>query len=290
MNDIENNFSRFLELPYSSRQLIVVTDDVIVKAAEQEERRAVQLRENGLDWKKITESIVFDVLPVSLGRTIAEVTREAIKAWGRARDDGLLVLPVGNTIAKLLSFPPGHPRDGVLYIGHPALPKVYYTLADFHRVTFEHKFCEATDLLMSLGATSIRVEHVSGWSRDFSSRISVPLGEAESKVGAEAASSSKSGSQLLFEARLSGAVTPSIPKDLVWYEHEPTWQSIAKGRKSYGLQDFSLSVSYEDDFGVNAGLKAAISKTGLEIGGKFEDHKSTIWRLEGKFKDIADGT
>ena len=74
---------------------------------------------------------------------------------------------------------------------------------------------------------------------------------------------------------------------MVWYEHEPTWQSIAKGRINYGLQDFSLSVSYEDDFGVNAGLKVAISKTGLEVGGKFEDHESTVWRLEGQFKGIV---
>lgn len=287
MSHIEYSSSCFLELPYSSRQLIVVTDDVIVEAAKQEERKAVQVRQDGLDWKKITEAIVFDVIPLPLGRTIAEVTREAIKAWGRARDNGLLVLPVGSTTAKLLSFPPGHPRDGVLYIGHPALPNVYYTLADFHRVTFEHKFCEAINLLMSLGATSIRVEHVNGWSRDFSSRISVPLGEAESNVSAEASSSSNSGSRLLFEARLSGTVTPSIPDDLVWYEHEPTWQSIAKGRINYGLQDFSLSVSYEDDFGINAGLKVAISKTGLEVGGKFEDHESTVWRLEGQFKGIV---
>ena len=45
-----------------------------------------------------------------------------------------------------------------------------------------------------------------------------------------------------------------------------------------------MSVSYQDDFGINAGLKIALAKTGLDVGGKFEDHQSTIWRLEGKFR------
>lgn len=289
MSELEQTEQSFLALPYASRQLIVVTDDVLAKSTNQEERKAIEVYYDGIDWKKIAEAAIFDIMPIPLGRTLTEATREAIKAWGRARDSGLLVLPVGRTTAEAIGFPPGHPRDGVLYIGHPALTNVYYTLADFHRVTFEHKFCEAINLLMSLGATSIRVEHVRGWSREFSSRISAPLGDAESKLEAEANSNSKQSTGLLFEANLAGTTSPTIPENLVWYSHEPTWQSIADGRIKYGLEDFVLTISYEDDFGVNAGLKASIVKSGLEIGGKFEDHESTVWRLEGKFKPIRKG-
>ena len=51
----------------------------------------------------------------------------------------------------------------------------------------------------------------------------------------------------------------------------------------FGTRSFSLSVSYEDDFGVNAGLKTSVAKAGLELGGKFEDHQATVWRLAGEF-------
>lgn len=90
----------------------------------------------------------------------------------------------------VLKFPLGHPRNGVLYIGHPAKPDVYYTMAEFHRVTFEHKFSEATSLLMHLGATKIRVGHVTGWSKEFSGRISAPLGMADSSGEIEAGAKS----------------------------------------------------------------------------------------------------
>jgi hypothetical protein len=49
------------------------------------------------------------------------------------------------------------------------------------------------------------------------------------------------------------------------------------------MSDFSLSVTYEDDFGINAGLSAAVVGAGLGLGGRFEDHQSTVWRLEGRF-------
>ena len=53
---------------------------------------------------------------------------------------------------------------------------------------------------------------------------------------------------------------------LVWYQHEPTWKAIAEGRMRFGLREFLLNVTYEDDFGVNAGLKALAFKSGLGLG------------------------
>lgn len=58
---------------------------------------------------------------------------------------------------------------------------------------------------------------------------------------------------------------------------------IADGRINFGLREFNLNITYDDDFGVNAGLKVAVKKVGLDIGGSFEDHQSTVWRLEGSF-------
>jgi len=274
---------KLLDLPYSDRQLIVVTNDEVVKTARDAEKQAIESGK-GVDWTKIGEFTVKTFLFGPSGLLIAEVTKKAVKAWSRARKNGIQILQVGKTESKTINFPPGHPREGCLYIGHPAEPKIYYTTAEFHRITFEHKFSEAINLLMSLGATKISVEHVSGLSKDLSSKLSIPLSDVGVSVGAEAGFDSKSTSQLLYEATLSGTQKPKLPKNLSWYPYEPTWQSIAKGRIGFGLKGFSLSVCYEDDFGVNAGLKVAVEKAGLELGGKFEDHQSTVWRIAGQFR------
>ena len=212
------------------------------------------------------------------------IVSEIIKSRNRVRSDGIRLFQVGKSESLQLVFPPGHPIDKVVYVGHPAKPTVYYTAADFHRVTFEHKFSEAIDLLMHLGATTIRVEHVRGWSREFAASLSVPLGPIDEAASMDTGAHSDSRSRLLFEATLSGETEPALPDGLVWYPHEPTWQSVANGRLRFGLHDFSLSVSYEDDFGVHADLKASALKSGLEIGGKFEDHEATTWKISGKFR------
>ena len=174
-------------------------------------------------------------------------------------------------------------RDKVVYIGHPTKPTVYYTVADFHRVTFEHKFSEAIDLLIHLGAKEVRVERVRGWSREFSASLSVPLNHIDGTANIDAGAKQQSETHLLFEAKLPGDVKPRVPDGLWWYPHEPTWQSIANGRLRFGLQNFSLTVSYDDDFGVNAGLKVSAQKVGLDVGGNFEDHMATTWKIVGEF-------
>jgi hypothetical protein len=269
-----------IERPYSERQLIVVADDAVVEATRIAERQVAE-RGNILNWTRIGEVAVRGIAG-SLGGLLVEITKEAVQAWSRARASGVRILQIGRTEARSIRFPPGHPREGVLYIGHPALANVYYTTADFHRVTFEHKFCEAIEILMHLGASKIRVEHVRGWSQEFSTRLSVPLGPTES-LSAEGGRQQSKKEQLLYEATLTGTKEAILPENLVWYPHEPTWQSIANGRIRFGLRDFALSVSYEDDFGVNAGLKATVQQAGLDLGGRFEDHVATVWRIAGQF-------
>jgi hypothetical protein len=139
----------------------------------------------------------------SLGGLLVEITKEAVQAWSRARARGVRILHVGKTEAQSIHVPPGHPGEGVLSIGHPALANVYDTTAAFHRVPFEQKFCEAIELLMHLGASTIRVEHVRGWSQAFSTRLSVRLGPTES-VAAEVGRQQSKKEQLLYDATLTG--------------------------------------------------------------------------------------
>ena len=233
-----------LDRDYADRQLIFVTTDLMAQAARDETINF----ENGLDtlkneWKSAQQSLrekdwtgataavlnLYRRSSTMSGSWLGTAAAEAVRAWGRARESGVQILPVGKTAAKLITFPPGHPRNRVLYIGHPASPSIYYPMADFHRVTFEHKFCEVIEMLMSFGATKIRVHHVTGWSKDFSARLSVPLGQASDTATMEAGKHSASRSSLLYEASLAGSDKPAIPTGLVWYAHEPTWQQLQKG-------------------------------------------------------------
>lgn len=274
-------------LPYADRQLVVVAEDAIVAAARQAEIESLT-KQNSVDWGKIA-SVAIGLTLGGTGSLAVELGRAAVDAWGRARASGLRILQVSKTEAAQLLFPPGHPRDGVLYIAHPAKAGLYYAAADFHRVAFEHKVAEAMELLMSLGATRVTVRHVKGWSREFAASLSVPLAPAGDAVSAGAKVTANEGRVILFEARLKGTTAPRLPGNLVWLPHEPTWQTIARGRLEYGLKDFSLSIIYQDDFGVHAGLKASVLKTGLDLGGKFEDHVATIWHMEGEFADAGTG-
>jgi hypothetical protein len=40
-----------------------------------------------------------------------------------------------------------------------------------------------------------------------------------------------------------------------------------------------------DDYGVNASLKALVTKAGLEAGDAFVEHRNTVWRLQGTSPD-----
>lgn len=266
----------FLEMPYAKRQLIVVADDSVVEA-ERATRASTGAESNTVDWTAVfKESLEIYWRYMTILGWI-----EAIKA---AREQGVNVLSVSRSESAVLQFPPGHPQDGVLYVGHPAVREIYYPTAQFHRLTFEHKLSEAIELLMALGAIEINVEHQVGWGREFSTNLDVPTGKVGEQIGTTAGRDTEKQRHLLFQISLEGISDPSVPNELVWYPHEPTWQQVAKGRIKYGMKSFSLSLRYENDFGINADLEVRAGKVGLNLGGRFENHESTIWEVQGSFK------
>ncbi len=267
-----------LERAYADRQRIVIVPDEVTTA-----EREAEATSSGPDWRQAGESILevtVGPLTVAAMKLAVDVARSAASA----REAGVEILTVSRSEAAGLTLPPGHPRDTVVYVGHPLEPAVYYTAAQFHRKTFEHKLAEAVRLLMALGATELQVEHVVGWSSEMSARLNVPIPSHSAEVGVDAGRRSASSSSLLFRAELDGTADPAVPGGLAWYPHEPTWQQVADGRLNYGLRNFALGVRYDDDFGVNVGFKLAVAKYGLDLGGEFEDHRSTEWRITGKFK------
>lgn len=113
--------------------------------------------------------------------------------------------------------------------------------------------------------------------------LGLPGPSPEIDIGSEAGSKEHTKQTILFHAELNNEQPPSLPTNLVWYPYEATWQQIAEGRLTFGLKNFLLYLNYNDDFGINAGLKLKIEKAGLDLGGTFERQIATSWRISGDF-------
>lgn len=252
-------------------QLVVVFDDA-EQARESSVARSIrETREKFFDEK----------YPWNWTNALALRAAEKIANTLQSIPDEIAIISTGESDS--LTFPPGHPRRKLVYARHPASSTLYYPVASFHRKVFEHKFAEAIRLLTSLGAQKVRVEHERGWGHGFGVDFSMVVPEANTQSSAGFSSSNKADDRLLFVATLRGNPTPKIPDSLVWFPHEPLWQEIARNRIDYGLEEFDLTIGYSDDYGVNTKLMANLTRASFELGGSFEEHVSTTWRITGEF-------
>lgn len=264
----------FFSQPYGSRQFVTFVPD--------SEWKEEQTDEVNTEVEEATEVVGGTLTFLAADLTLI-LAKHFVEKIIEAREHDIPIVPLPLSVASEMNLKPGHPRENLLYAAHPCDPRTYVPAADFHRLTFEHKFSEVLRLLMHLGASTIEVEHVRGWGRDFAGRLSAGIPQAGAEGSAEVEAQSSLEERLLYHAELDGSDDPSLPDDLIWYDHEPTWQSVAEGRLEFGLQDFSLKLQYADDYGINADLKVDAESAGFELGGSFEKHESTTWSIEGTF-------
>ncbi|MYL28151.1 MULTISPECIES: hypothetical protein [Halomonadaceae] len=310
----EKEYLDIKEMPYSDRQIITIGPDKTALNARKSQnarsfdreawiegvRSAAQRsgsREGSLGVSASEKALVNNINHISaifesrkrrqnMKETVLNTLRlglEGRKGWQNTNENLLNILRVARTEADDLQFEPGHPRPRVLYVGNPVDARKYYTLANFHRAVFEHKFTEAVRVLMHLGAKTLTVEHIRGWSHEFAAQLSASLPRLSDNGSANFKREQKSSDDILFRATLSGCQQPEVPPDVVWQPHEKTWQLVSEGRLKHGLEEFELNVSYEDDYGIDVDLKAKVQEAGLEVGGNFMKHQSTVWKLRGTF-------
>jgi hypothetical protein len=262
--------------------LIAVVPDEALKM-EPKDEKSTEKQET--DWRDIAKTAGNVIYRYYTGVYTTQAIKAVYDFVKKVTASELPVQIVGISSAGALTFPPGHPRPKVIYAQHPADAVLYFPVASFHRRVFEHKFGEAVRLLGALGAREIYVEHKKGWSRDFAADISGPIPVSVEPVhtGVSVGVAAKAAENLLFKASLKGSDTPQLLENSIWLPHESTWQAVVDMRMKYGLRDFSLSLNYEEDYQVNAGLKVEVEKVGFEIGGKFEDHVATVWTMSGRF-------
>ena len=262
-------------LPYNDRQRIIVVPDDVLEAYD-----------GGADSAPGSWSAdgIRSRLP-ALGRRSVPTTvpHQSLRAIEALERQGVRILPVARTEASELGWAAGHPLDGLVYVGDPAMPSSYYQLSDFHVRVFEAKFAEAIRLLGYLGATNFVVRSEEGWGRKFAGKMTIPV-QAIPVTGKGSFRSSAS-RKVIFEAELS-PVAAEEPRDLYWLQYEPIWREVVDLRLKRGLRRFDLVVDNRSDHQITAEVGTKIKKASLGIGGSYEDFTETKWVIEGQFGDI----
>lgn len=278
-----------MALSYQERRLLVVVgdDEVQLRRAEAGDAAVRGPRDSvpNLTAAAAAARVLPGFLPVAGLAGVAAVA-VAVQLWKlkeRSERAGLEFLAVTDTQARNLMFPAGHPRRRVVYAAEPGAAGNYFPVADFHRYVFDRKVSEALRLVRSLGATQISIEYVEGFDR--SAGIDLSVSPTDAGVGAKGASTNKVNSGAKFTMQLSPTMAAHIPSDLTWFASEPFWQEVAQARLESGLRSFALDLNYTEDLGVDANLKAKIASVGLEVGGTYQEHRRTVWKLSGTFAE-----
>ncbi|HYB17573.1 MAG TPA: hypothetical protein VEF71_19185, partial [Streptosporangiaceae bacterium] len=136
--------------------------------------------------------------------------------------------------------------------------------------------------LTSLGARRIGVQEIQGQTQEKEQT------DLAGGAGFTHARSEESQSGAMFEAEYPGSQKPVVPEGLCWYADEPTWQMIANARIVSGAQKTSLIVMYTTNYGIDTRVVKAAGACGIDIGGRFEEQRDTIWRLDAEFPGPAD--
>jgi hypothetical protein len=75
---------------------------------------------------------------------------------------------------------------------------------------------------------------------------------------------------VLISATLKPQGPAYVPNDLIWYSNEKFWKSMADTRLELGPETYSLSVSNDVNFGVDARVSAKVQGLGFDIGGIYD--------------------
>ncbi|MCE5287421.1 MAG: hypothetical protein LLG02_16465 [Pelosinus sp.] len=294
-----------LERPYSDRRLIMFVDDEVIEAHEKAEAAAIESRKITITTEEYLEYFKSQFNRIYIDDLVRML--QQARVYFAAKRDGVLIRLVEKSLIGQFQLLPGHPRDNVLYVGHPAIPKYYIPLAEFHQVIFQHKFSEALSMLMNLGAKNIHVRYVKGLglehllNQGVVSAVPIKTEAAENRGRAimeaykNMLKSSPIGSAGFDDVKVSieqvvllrtaprMVQPPRLPFNMSWYMFEPTWQWVGEGRMKFGLKEFIVDLNSPEDYDINLALRTKLEKAGFNVGTEFARHVPTLWRIFGEF-------
>lgn len=168
------------------------------------------------------------------------------------KTDNLTLLQM-NLLPEIIKFPIAHPKKDQTYICHPWNHNIYLPIEDYDMELLNDRINEFCYIMQCLGATSIQIknqkgeEHFEG--KNEHSNTNVEISKMKNKVGGnyESDSTKKENkrSRYTFDRNqyFNPTKKPYIPKDLVWFSHEATWQRLATQRLNGAILEHSEKVS-----------------------------------------------
>lgn len=154
-----------------------------------------------------------------------------------------------------LVFQHGHPQPG-LYMSHPLMPNCYYPRKNIEYVLFEEKMLEFIKLVQCLGATRIIFKSKRGMSvsqdktfdTDIETKVGVKLVGVKADPKGKYAKRAKDNKSLMEERelRLSPKKQIYVPDHLVWYNSDPEWETIVRGRMDRSLEQYDITISTKE--------------------------------------------
>ena len=279
----------FFDLLYADRQMVIFEKDDVVSEYNKCLIERQKLKDSPVDyaceklkdiWNNKSKTGILGtlILPIPFKtalitfKTIANLVHPLIIQIGNLN---VYVLPISS--CKSFKCLPGHPQEGVLYVGNPMIRNQYVPMTDFHRLMIEQKYAELINLLMKLGATKIKVEYIRGFGKEFSGNVGL------GGVDAKAEYNSRTESSIILEVFFKGNLEPELPADMHWYDSEPMWKQVALGRIEGGLENFNIEFNYSNDYSVNGELLTKVKDAKLSVGGDFQGHQNTLWKVSGTF-------
>ena len=213
-------------------------------------------------------------------------------------------------IPSYINFPIGHPQPNTLYMGHPLKPGVYIPFENATEQLFMEKVRELCYLAQCLGAVEIRFKRIKGrevTTADTSSKrgafelarklVEVGVGIELTDLKTET-QTSNNGVELV--QRYSPIKKPFCPEGMVWYDSDPTWQTLVKQRLNGNILSYVEHVSSSETTTVSSSqlmsLKASLGFLVAKASGSYDSKtdktfsktEETEWEIDMQFKPLQD--
>jgi len=195
-------------------------------------------------------------------------------------------------------------------MGHPLKPGVYIPFENATEQLFMEKVRELCYLAQCLGAVEIRFKRIKGrevTTADTSSKrgafelarkfVEVGVGIELTDLKTET-QTSNNGVELV--QRYSPIKKPFCPEGMVWYDSDPTWQTLVKQRLNGNILSYVEHVSSSETTTVSSSqlmsLKASLGFLVAKASGSYDSKtdktfsktEETEWEIDMQFKPLQD--
>ncbi len=226
------------------------------------------------------------------------------------KDDNVQWIFSIGQIPDYINFPIGHPQSNTLYIGHPLKPGEYIPFENATEQLFMEKVRELCYLAQCLGAVEIKFKRIKGLdvsSTDAASfersgevgRKFINVGGSQENSNSETNThSSKDGVELV--QRYSPIKKPFCPDGLIWYNSDPTWQTLVKQRLNGNILSYVEHVSSTETTTISSNqmvsLKGSFEYLFAKASGSydakidktFSKTEEIEWEIDMQFKPLQD--